>query len=539
MIKKYKYELLIFLFAVLIRIPYLGHDSFNTDVWRWKTRTYNFSNGVFSGDFGLTLQKYHPGVTLMWLGSAGIKVYNLYYDTVIGGEPASDDLNTVFGLNAAQKYFVVLAISFALACSFYVLRRLFGLKFALVSVLFLLLEPFYSALAREYHLEGLMSTFMLSSVLLAFYWFKEKSASKWVFGFSALFATLAILTKVTALFVVPFILIAYVIFTYFEEKNFSATFLTVWKKSLLWLALVAVFVFMLWPALWVRPLDVYEAVYNGIFDIGIEGGHAQFYFGKYVEDPGLSFYFVALLLRSSVFLLPGVVGYFLWARKKADKNVQTYVLYLLAFSVLYLLPMLISSKKLDRYMLPSLIGLSLISSVFYYYLLRLINWSRYILGGLVAGWLMFMVYIHPDYLSYYSPFGGGLSKGIYILEPKWLIGTRNIQDFLRTDMEKNGKTAFVKAADFRKIKRRQELMNNKLVVALPEKYFTQAYPFVDEVGAWAVVDQLADDAKYANYFIYPAWEDGSDKVTKHKLKYHDAIYIRGVPAYKIYERVGD
>jgi hypothetical protein len=539
MIKKYKYEIIIFLLAVLIRLPHLGHDSFNTDVWRWKTRTYNFSNGVFTKDFGLTLQKYHPGVTLMWLGSAGIKVYNFYYDAVFGGEPASNSLDTVFGLNSAQKYFVVLAISFALACCFYILRKLFDLKFAVVSIIFLLSEPFYSALAREYHLEGLMSTFMFATVLLGFYWFTNKQASKWVFALSAFFASLAILTKVTALFVIPFVLASFTLFTYLEEKSLVQTLSKIWKKSTMWTLFVVGMVFLLWPALWVRPLDAFGAVYEGIFNVGVDGGHAQFYFGHLVEDPGLSFYFVALFLRSSIFLLPGLIGYFVWAKKHAALNTQKYVWYMLAFSLLYLVPMLLSSKKLDRYMLPTLMGLSFISSVFYYYIISAKSWLKYLLAFVVIVWSVFLIKIHPDYLSYYSPFGGGLRAGMNIIEPKWLIGAPEIQQFLRDDMEKNNKVAFVKAADFRKIKRRPELMQNKLVVAMPEKYYAQAYPFVNETGAWAVVDQLADDAKYANYFIYPVWDDTSDKVTKHKLKYYDSVYVRGIASYKVYLRMGD
>jgi hypothetical protein len=535
MIHRYKYEILIFLFAILVRIPDLGHDSFNTDVWRWKTRTYNFSNGVFSGDFGLTLQKYHPGVTLMWLGTTGIKAYNLYYDFTVGGEPSADDLQTVFGLNGAQKYFVVLAISFALTSIFYCLRKMFGLKFAVVSMVLLFAEPFYAALAREFHLEGLMSTFMISSIILSFYWFTQEKLNRCILALSAFFASLAVLTKVSALVVVPFIIGAFIVFSYFEKVNAKNAA----KNIFLWGLLVATFIFCLWPALWVRPLDVFTAVYNGIFEVGVEGGHAQFYFGRFVQDPGFSFYFVALLLRSSIFLVPGLVGYFIWTHNKVDRNVKKYTLYLLAFSGVYLLPMLISSKKLDRYMLPTLMSLSLVGSVFYYYIIRYYKRVSLSLVALLLLWGIYLGFLHPDYLSYYSPYGGGLSRGIYIIEPKWLIGGKDIQSYLLNDIKKYNRTPFVEEAAFRKIKRRTKLMENKLVVALPEKYYAQAYPFVNETGAWAVVESLSDDAKFADYFIYPVWEDTSSGVTKHQLEYFESIKIRGVPAYSVYKRVGD
>ena len=69
-------EILVFVFFVLIHLPDLGHDNFNTDVWKWKSRSYNFGSAILGGDFSHTLQTYHPGVTLMWLGSIGARINN-------------------------------------------------------------------------------------------------------------------------------------------------------------------------------------------------------------------------------------------------------------------------------------------------------------------------------------------------------------------------------------------------------------------------------------------------------------------------------
>jgi hypothetical protein len=42
---------LVFLFFVLIHLPDLGHDNFNTDVWKWKLRSYNFGSAVTGKNF--------------------------------------------------------------------------------------------------------------------------------------------------------------------------------------------------------------------------------------------------------------------------------------------------------------------------------------------------------------------------------------------------------------------------------------------------------------------------------------------------------
>lgn len=101
--KRFKWEIIVFLIYVFSRLPSIGHDNFNTDVWRWKTRTYDFSNGVFGLKFDQTLQKYHPGVTLMWAGTIGIKVYNLYSEIASHGVSLIDPVTQLFGLDAAQK----------------------------------------------------------------------------------------------------------------------------------------------------------------------------------------------------------------------------------------------------------------------------------------------------------------------------------------------------------------------------------------------------------------------------------------------------
>ncbi len=139
-IKKYKWELLLFLFFVVVRMPNLGHDTFNTDVWKWKSRTYDFSTGVFTLDFGKTLQKYHPGVTLMWIGTAGIKIFNFYHKIILGAPPADNLIQNVFALHTVQKVLVVLVLGVLMSLILYPLRKMFGEKYAMTAILLVGLE---------------------------------------------------------------------------------------------------------------------------------------------------------------------------------------------------------------------------------------------------------------------------------------------------------------------------------------------------------------------------------------------------------------
>ena len=91
-------EILVFVFFVLIHLPNLGHDNFNTDVWKWKSRSYNFGSAVLGGDFSHTLQTYHPGVTLMWLGSIGARINNFLAGIKGQSLIADENVNIIFQL---------------------------------------------------------------------------------------------------------------------------------------------------------------------------------------------------------------------------------------------------------------------------------------------------------------------------------------------------------------------------------------------------------------------------------------------------------
>ena len=248
---KYKYELLVLLFFILVHLPDLGHDNFNTDVWRWKARSYDFGNGIASGQFDKTLQMYHPGVTLMWLASAGVKINKLYSSIAHLSLTADNDVKVIFRLDFIQKLMIVTAIGFVVATIFYVLRNIFNLKFALLAVFFLTFEPFYLALTRVIHLEGLVSTFMLGSILWLYYYFLDVKNTKRLL-ISGLFAGFAVLTKTSAVFLIPFCGLTSLIFAFRNGKEIKNRAKIFSKTFFVWFAALAITFFAFWPALWVE-----------------------------------------------------------------------------------------------------------------------------------------------------------------------------------------------------------------------------------------------------------------------------------------------
>ncbi|HSX39333.1 MAG TPA: glycosyltransferase family 39 protein [Candidatus Saccharimonadales bacterium] len=527
MLKKFKFEILIIAAFILIHLPSLGYDTFNTDSWKWKARIYDFGSGVFGFHFERTIQKYHPGVPLMWIGAIAVKVYNLYYDLVFKTNPADNSLTTVFELNFIQKLFIVMTIAITLAFVFYPLKKLFGTRYAVIFVLFLSLEPFYIALTREIHLEGLMSTFMLASFVWLYYWLRDKKKHRLIL--SGIFAALAVLTKSSSLSLLPLSGILMFLNEYFDSKNFRQSLINSLKIYFVWLLLFIAGFVLIWPAMWVAPLKALDTVYRGIFTIGVERGHEQFYFSKYVLDPGYSFYFVILALKSSIYLIPGLIG-FLFIRKRLDSNKQRFALYSFLFGIIYFIEISYPSAKLDRYLIPTILSFVFISTFFYERL------HKYLLLALIIPGILILVSLHPDYFSYYSPYFGGLSNGIKIVEPKWLIGEPAVSKYFSALKVQKNLESFAPDDNLERMLNNSQ-SNNKLVIAFQEKYYTQIWPFISQIGGRAIIESLTPYAKKANYFVYPVWDDASVREKRFKLQYVGSISERGVNLYNVYQKI--
>ena len=276
-IKSFKNEALVFFLFLLSRLPSLGNDIFNTDVWKWKQRIYDFGSGVFYLDFAKTIQKYHPGVVLMWIGTIAVKIYNLYYKVFFRGLPQDNNITTVFELHFLQKLLIVFVIGIVLAITFYALRKIFGFRYAILAIIFISLEPFYIALTRVVHLEGLMTTFMLASFVWLYYFLQDTTKNKRLY-LSAIFSGLAVLTKSSSLFLVPFSGLILFIHIFSKEKRFVKS---VWSSLGIywkWLVVVVVSFVILWPAMWTVPGQALNTIWRGIFTIGMDRGHLQLFF---------------------------------------------------------------------------------------------------------------------------------------------------------------------------------------------------------------------------------------------------------------------
>jgi hypothetical protein len=184
------------------------------DEVNWLSGTSNFYRALAHADFADTYQLEHPGVTTMWAGTAGFLWRYPAYAREAPGQiawwaaEAGPVLRSLghepLELLTAGRVFMVLAITAVLAAAFVPAVSLFGFWPALVGFLLIAADPFHIAHSRLLHLDGLLSSLMLLS-LLALLKYLLRGGRPANLVVSGVAAGLAWLTKSPTLFLVPFV----------------------------------------------------------------------------------------------------------------------------------------------------------------------------------------------------------------------------------------------------------------------------------------------------------------------------------------------
>jgi 4-amino-4-deoxy-L-arabinose transferase-like glycosyltransferase len=412
-------------------------DFFTTDeAYHWVTRSERFAAAVGAGRWADTIITGHPGVTLMWLGALGLRLEQLAVG--LGWAAPPDALGHLAWLRLGPA----LAHAIAVPAGYLLLRRLVRPAAALVTALLWATSPFLVAHGRLLHLDALLTDLCTLTLLAALVACRAARPRPWLILTGAL-CGLALLTKGPALILLPFLGLA--LFALGNREGAAPGGWLRWTaRGLAWsiprylliLAVAALVVITLWPALWVEPgravADyVGEIVGNG----GRPNGDGQFFLGRSVADPGPLFYPLAGLFRLTPVELLGllIVGFGFWlgrarravapeqrprataAHLEPIHNPQSEIQNLLAlalFALWWLLVMTAGPKKFDRYILPMWPALLTLSAAGLVWATERLGRRRpfrplhaaiamlLLQGGLLA-------WYHPYYLSYYSPLLGG------------------------------------------------------------------------------------------------------------------------------------
>jgi hypothetical protein len=411
-------SLFIFLLAFLPRAIYPVSRPL-----QWYFRSARFFRAVLEGDWASTLFSEHPGVTVMWLsGAAQWGWYGLR--SLLGLDPPAP-LQTE-GYAFADRVAVgvlplALIVALGIVWGWHLLRRLFGQRAAWTAAILWALDPFYLANSKMLHLDALLSMLMLLSALWMLVYLRERRLRPLVI--SAILGGLAVLTKVTAIFLIPFLGLVLLVDIICNKRRAMRNTPYAVRDLLLWLLVAAVTCFALWPSLWVQPGESLGLIYQKGYRLHADQPreNPMLYRGVLaIHDPGPRFYADVLLFRTTFLTLPLA---FMWplllARRQREEKLSIGLLVALAF--FYFIQMSLGNWKSGRYILPILLVLDVLAALaLQWWAERLLGNRQHqslVIGGLLAAQALIVLPHHPYYGTHYNLLMGGPRAALRVFPP--------------------------------------------------------------------------------------------------------------------------
>ena len=332
---------------------------------QWYSRAVRFGDALLAQDWAGTYQRYHPGVATMWLSGIGMKLFawreGLSSDQVLGIAPTQP--GTLTAAVAAGVIPLAFVIAFCIALSYVLIGRTAGRRVALAGSCLLALDPFFITYSKVLHVDALLAAFMLIAVLFLLSYLQR--ARRLDLILSGLFAGLSFLSKSPSLFLIPYAALA--VGTCRLAMMGSAAGAQAGRQGwvrqswalvrvlLTWAGVAAVVFVVLWPAMWVEPLDVLRRIGERIvFHVETAHRNPVFFNGQVtLDDPGLLFYLATIGWKTTLVTLPMVCAALVFALLRFRQNGYNRAVWLLvAYVVLFTLQMGLSARKELPYLLP-------------------------------------------------------------------------------------------------------------------------------------------------------------------------------------------
>ena len=466
----------------------------------WFGRSIQFLDALATGNFANTFDSPAPGVTTMWAGAIG-----LLLDYARQGFPGPLRLRSGQALTeylAAVPFDplyptilplirlggVAVAV-IAVALTYWWGKDVFGRPAAFIAATLLALDPFTLALSRILGHDAMVSLFMWLS-LLAFLKAAQspKHTVKTPFFtihyslftvVSGVFGGLAFLSKYPSLSLGAFIAVTMLILYLRSDRSFGEALKDWFVDMLLWsLAAGAIFT-LLFPAMWVQPLQTAQAILSDAFRAsGSPHQKGSFFLGSPAPDPGAIFYLLVTMFKTTPVLW---LGWSLLAigpvfndtpelnegergrRREGEKGEFppsphppispsfTYwqlIIIFAAFAIFYGILVSVGGKKQDRYILPIFPALIGIASLGY---LQLVNFvarnfrpsshrkkggrgvaTAGVIAAVIAMQVFFTLPHHPYYFSYYNSLMGGGKMASKLMIVGWGEGMDKAARWLNT-----------------------------------------------------------------------------------------------------------
>ncbi len=189
----------------------------NLDEFLWMYRSRFFMDRVLDLDFANLIQSYHPGIMVMWASGPFMEIINYDFNSIVRFIESLNDSGAGYNIINDQNqelynnfksisflfnipiFTVIFLFIFSL---YYLLRKLaFGRWAIIFSLLLIATTPYYIYFTTPTDkFVGIFSTLSILSLLV---YAKNKGAKKFLI-LSAIFSAWAAITKMSALFLIPF-----------------------------------------------------------------------------------------------------------------------------------------------------------------------------------------------------------------------------------------------------------------------------------------------------------------------------------------------
>ncbi len=394
---------------------------------QWYFRSAQFFQAVLHGDWAGTLFSEHPGVTVMWLSGAALWGWYALQSSLGLNPPAPLETEGYAFADRVTVGILPLALIVALGIlwGWVLLCRLFDRRVAWVAALLWALDPFYLANSKVLHLDAALSTLMLLSALWMLIYLREGHSRHIVI--SAGLGGLAVLTKVTALFLIPFLglcLLADWLLSLRNLQSIIRSSQSVIRNFLLWLLVAAAVCLLFWPSMWVQPGHTLDVVIRQGIILHVDQAHSlpRFHRGELMMgDPGAPFYVDVLLFRMTFLTVPFcLVGLGSALTRRRERSLPALLLG--AFAIFYFAQMALGSRKEGRYMLPILLALDVLSAYGLVWCVKRVRAStrlrlRYAIPLALAVQALLVLPCFPYFGTHYNGLPGGTGAAVRALPP--------------------------------------------------------------------------------------------------------------------------
>ena len=420
------FPLILFLLAFLPRAIYPVARS-----TLWHPRALQFIQAVSERDWGATLLAPHPGVTTMWLAGIANRLGSAFIPDF--------DQQLLHQQMAVELLPLTLVISLAIVLAYFLLSRIFDRQVASVASLLLALDPFHIFISKTLHVDTLMSVFVMISALWMLVYIGQGKQNRWHYMvLSGVFAGLALLSKTPSLFLVPYLLLclgAWKLSEVLNSRREAEPAAVRWRDGLkatkevatavlLWALALVVTYSLLWPSMWVRPLDTLNLTYSETrrYTVSPHPNPLLFMGQTTLDDPGPLFYPVNLSLKTTeIAFLFFFVGLSSLLGRKLDRRRRLALLLAAAFVVFFTAQMTLGQKKAARYELPAFQFVDVVAGVGIVHAVQWLARGRRWLFNLglfliIAAQFAVSIPRHPYYGTHYNRIFGSpkaiLEKGI-------------------------------------------------------------------------------------------------------------------------------